>query len=163
MPIFNDSSAGARIFNHHVPVPAAPEKHVPDGEADDDGEEHTAVEGHDGQHQEVSDGGADPEQQASRDSHRRASADANGSEERGVQEIRLISIGAERRSGDLEANTAVLDVLVEDGEEEADEQGERVADPRIGFPEIEQNGDVFAPVERHMHHLAAGDGTGNWW
>nr|GMC51333.1 hypothetical protein DVH24_020327 [Ipomoea batatas] len=65
----------------------------------------------------------------------------------------MASIRSAERGNKFESQTAILHVLVEDGEDEAGEQGEGVAGPRVGFPEIEQNGDVFAPVEGHVHHL----------
>ena len=53
----------------------------------------------------------------------------------------------------FELEAAVLEVLVEGGEDEAGEQGEEVAEPRIGFPEIEEDSGFDAPVEGHVHHL----------
>nr|GMC49415.1 G-protein coupled receptor 1 [Ipomoea batatas] len=120
----NSSTGAGIIHNHHVIVAAAPEHQVPSAEAHHDGDKHADVERHDGQHQE----------------------------ERSINGNRLV-FGSAERGNKFESQTAILHVLVEDGEDEAGEQGEGVAGPRVGFPEIEQNGDVFAPVEGHVHHL----------
>lgn len=53
---------------------------------------------------------------------------------------------------ELEAEAAVLHVLVEEGEEEDGEEGEGVGGPRVGLPRIEEEDHLPPPVEGHVHH-----------
>jgi hypothetical protein len=133
-----------------LPVVAA-EREVPNGEAHDHGDEHAAVEGHDGEHEEVSQAGVDPEQGCHRHPRRAA---ARGGEERRPRGVRAGGRwdGGCLGSGELDADPEGLQVLVEGGGEEQREEGEEVAGPRGRAPAVEEDGGGLAPVEGHVHH-----------
>lgn len=129
------SSAGAGVFNKDQPLLAVSENQIPHGEPEHDRHEHAAVVRHDGQHQQVPDGGVDPEQEPDGDPRRSLSAVRLAGEERrpdgvGGRRGRELGGGGE----ELEAEAAVLHVLVEEGEEEDGEEGEGVGGPRVGLP-----------------------------
>lgn len=54
---------------------------------------------------------------------------------------------------DLEADAAVLHVLVEEGSGKESEEAEEVARPGVGPPRVEQDRRLLTPVEGDVHHL----------
>lgn len=101
---------------------AAPEQQVSNGESDDDGDKHTGVKRHDRKHEEVTKRGINPEERGSSKPAEIPPATAGenlGGEERsGVdRSIGVVAKGGGRE--ELESETAIFHVLVEDGEKEA--------------------------------------------
>ena len=127
-------STSTRIINEKRSsiVIRTPEDQIADGEAEHDGDEDPSVEGHDGQHEHVPDGGVDPEEDSPGDPGRRPLAPS--SKDLPLQKRRLDLGGRLRGRDDLEADAPILEVLVEGGDDEAGEQGEGVTGPRRGLP-----------------------------
>lgn len=150
--------AGAGVVDHdEVLAVAAAERQVARREPDDHGDEHPAVERHDGEHEEVAQAGVHPEQPGRRQPRRPASGGGRGEEERGPR-----GVGGHRgRDGgrlgareELDADPERLEVLVEGGGEEERDEGEEVPGPRGRPPAVKQDRHVLPPVEGHVHHGA---------
>ena len=82
--------AGAGVVNDdEILAVAAAEREVPEREAHDDGDEHAAVERHDGEHEEVAEAGVDPEHRG----HGHARRPAPGGDREGGREERRPRVG----------------------------------------------------------------------
>lgn len=117
------SSTRARIINNNdLLIIPAPKQQIPDSKSDNDGDKHTAVERHDREHKEVTKRGVNPEEYGSGKPPNTPPATAGeylGFKERsGVHSsIGVVANGGGRE--ELESETAIFHVLVEDGEKEA--------------------------------------------
>ncbi|RXH91304.1 hypothetical protein DVH24_020327 [Malus domestica] len=151
-------STRTRIIDHHtrhVIVPTQ-KRQITNRQPHDDGHEHSAVKRHDRQHNHVPDRRVDSEKHALRQPPRRepySGAAELGGEQWGRD--RRVGRGFQGRRGGraLDAHAQGLEVLVEGRDEEAGKQREGVAGPRIGFPRVEEERYLPAPVEGHVHHL----------
>lgn len=165
------SRAGAGVVDHDEILPvAAAEREVPERKPHDDGDEHAGVERHDGEHEEVSQAGVDPEHRGHGHPRR---PPPGGEGEGGREERRPRRVGAGGRRdggglllarapsrGELDADPERLEVLVEGGGEEQGDEGEEVAEPRGGAPAVEEDRGGLAPVEGHVHHGGRPGGNG---
>lgn len=117
------SSTRARIINDHdLLLIAAPKQQVSNSESDDDGEKHTGVKRHNREHEEVTESGVNSEEYGSGKPPETPPATAGeylGVEERsGVDSsIGVVANGGGREN--LESETAIFHVLVENGEKKA--------------------------------------------
>ena len=147
-------STRTRIIHHHtrhVIVPT-PKRQITNRQPNNDGHEHSAVKRHDRQHNHVPDCRVDSKKARSlpaappRTFLRRRRAWRRAAGHGSARRTRIS--GKTRRP-----HPQVLEVLVEGRDEEAGEQREGVARPRVGFPRVEEERDLPAPVEGHLHHL----------
>ena len=158
--------AGAGVVDDdEILAVAAAEREVAEREAHDDGDEHAAVERHDGEHEQVAEAGVDPDH-GGHGHTRRPAAPGDGHEEWRPRVVAggwrdgggwlSLSGGAASSSsfrGELHADSQGLEVLVEGGGEEQGREGEEVVEPRGGAPAVEEDRGRLAPVEGHVHHV----------
>jgi len=125
-------STGARSVNDKGIFALVPEEEVTNSETHDDGHEDPSIEGHNRQHQQIPDRGAQPKEKRSSDLHAQLGA-VSGElppQERGLDLRREGLSGTD----ELEANTAILNKLVESRNNEACKEGEEIVGPIDGLP-----------------------------
>ncbi|RDX80606.1 G-protein coupled receptor 1 [Mucuna pruriens] len=103
-------------------VPLVPEEEITESETHHNGQKHPSIEGHDRQHQQVPDRRVHPEQNRLRELSPKLGITAGDTppQKRGT-DLRHRRRGPPLGGDELEANPAILEVLVEGGNEEAGE------------------------------------------
>lgn len=125
-------STGTRSINDKGIFALVPEEEVTNSETNDDSYKDSTVEGHNRQHQQIPDRRTQPKQNRSGDlhAHLRTISGELPPQQRGLDLCREGLSGADK----LEANTAVLENLIENGNEEACEESKEIFGPIIGLP-----------------------------
>ncbi|QCE16346.1 hypothetical protein DEO72_LG11g3360 [Vigna unguiculata] len=124
------------------------EEKVTNSETHNNGNEDPSVEGHNRQHQQIPDGRAQPKEKRPGDLHPQLGAVSG---ELPLQQ-RGLDLRREGLSGtdELEANSAILNELVESGNDQTCKKGKEIIGPILGLPGIDQEIDLPAPVKGHL-------------